>query len=276
MRASGWLLGLAVVLTACSAGADDEPAEEPPLFTGRFTVIESPRHGPMACSQVGLSNPPHCFEGFEVRGWSWDDVGGGESYEGVTWGDYGLTGTWDGTALTLTEPRLAPGVVPAEREDLDAELDTPCPTPPGGWIVVDGSRSYPADLDAALVHAGEAPGFVDVWLDQRIEAGEAGTDPPPDAIVNIRFTGDLAVREAELRRIWGGALCVSGADRSERELQALTAEIRAEYDVTATWTNTPENTAGIQVVVDDGVQESLDAEYGPGVVEVDTLLRPVD
>ncbi|WP_116947831.1 hypothetical protein [Jiangella endophytica] len=276
MRASGRLLALAVTLTACTGtDAADPPAQEP-LFTGSFTVIESPQHGPRACSMVGQSYPPQCGEGFELRGWSWDTVGGEESHDGVTWGDYGLTGTWDGTALTLTEPRPAPGVFPTASEDRDVELDTPCPTPPGGWVVIDGSRSYPDDLNAALVHASEASGFADSWLDRRLEPGEAGTDPPPDAIVNVRFTDDLATHEAALRRIWGGALCVSPAERSEQELLALITEIRAEYDVTASWTNTPENTAGIQVVVDDGVQERLDAAYGPGVVEVDALLRPVD
>jgi hypothetical protein len=273
------LLCVAVTLTACtaSAGTDDPTPRAEPLFTGRFTVIESPRQGPAACSAVGQSNPPQCAEGFEVHGWSWDDVGGEESYQGVTWGDYGITGTWDGTALTVTEPWLTGDPpTPQTEEERDAQLDTPCPTPAGGWRVLDGTRSYPDDLQAAMVRAGEAPDFVDIWLDRRLEAGEAGTDPPPDAIVNIRFTGDLEAHEAALRRIWGGALCVSGAERSEQELEAIRAEIDAEYDLTLSGSSTPENTVHVQVVVDDGMQERLDAEYGPGIVEVDALLRPVD
>ena len=53
-------------------------------------------------------------------------------------------------------------------------------------------------------------------------AGEGGFDPAA-FVLNVTFTGDPAEHEAALREIYGGPLCVSGAERSAAELEAIVA-----------------------------------------------------
>lgn len=279
MRHKRLLAGLVITLTACTA-ADADPGGEPATapeqrHTGTFTVIEGRGDAPMACSAVLESYPPGCGAGFELHGWSWDDLTGQDTADGVTWGEYHLTATWHGSALTLTEPPEPPPPS-GPPEDLSQRFDTPCPTPAGGWAVPDRALTHSADFDAAHAYAVEAPGYVDLWLDRDVPPEDRSATAPAEIIVNARFTGDLATHEAALRSLYGGAVCVSSAERTEQELEAIAAEIRADHDVVASWSETPGNTVGIQVFVDEGLQERLDEQYGPDLVRVEALLRPVD
>jgi hypothetical protein len=251
------------------------PDAAPTIYAGTFTVIESPRGVPHACSMVMQSYPPGCGGGFELRGWSWDDVDDEESSRGVTWGEYHIRGTWDGTALTLTAPPEPPPA-PGPREDLSRRFDTSCPTPPGGWAIADGALTHAADFDRAYAYALDAPGYVDSWLDRHVAPADRSPSAPAEVIMNVRFTGDLATHEAALRSLYGGAICVSRAERSAQEMEAIAAEIAAEHAALAWMVESPANAAWIQVVVDDGLQERLDEQYGPGVVRVEALLQPVD
>ncbi|TDC49029.1 hypothetical protein E1212_19430 [Jiangella ureilytica] len=251
------------------------PDDAPTIYTGTFTVIESPRGVPHACSMVMQSYPPGCGGGFELRGWSWDDVEGEESSRGVTWGEYRIRGTWDGTALTLTAPPEPPPP-PGPPEDLSQRFDTSCPTPPGGWAIVDGALTHAADFDRAYAYALAEPGYVDSWLDQDVPPEDRSATAPAEVVVNVRFTGDLATHEAALRSLYGGAICVSPAERSEQEMEAIAAEIAADHGALAWTVESPANAAWIQVIVDDGLQERLDEQYGPGVVRVEALLEPAD
>jgi hypothetical protein len=71
-------------------------------FRTRATVLEGPRSGPQLCVAVMESYPPQC-SGPPIEGWDWSTVRA-ESASGTTWGAYVLTGTYDGTTFTLTEP----------------------------------------------------------------------------------------------------------------------------------------------------------------------------
>ncbi|TDD72239.1 hypothetical protein E1262_02640 [Jiangella aurantiaca] len=136
--------------------------------------------------------------------------------------------------------------------------------------------THAADFQRAHAYALAAPGYVDSWLDRHVAPEDRSATAPAEIIVNFRFTGDLATHEAALRSLYGGAICVSQGERSEQEMEAIAAEVAAEHDALAWTVETPANAAWIQVIVDDGLQEQLDAAYGPGVVRVEALLQPVE
>ena len=48
---------------------------------------------------------------------------------------------------------------------------------------------------------------------------------PTHLIVNVRFTGDVAAHEAELRALYGGPLCVSEGEHTEAELVRIQEEL---------------------------------------------------
>lgn len=281
---------LVVVLGAVACGDDAEPVASgpgtdpaaapsttaPPRYTATATVLESTDHGPQLCFGVEDSYPPQCG-GPDVVGWDWDDVEGAESAGGTTWGTYTLVGTWDGAALTLTEPPRAPE--PPTDPGAADRFRSPCPVPEGGWQVVDPATATDEALDRAVEHARSQPDVGGVWLDQSMNpaTSEEGMNDPTRLVLNVTFTGDLERHEAELRERWGGALCVSGAERSAAEL----ARVRAEAEAAAgdlVWSSTDEVTGTVElgVVVDDGLQARFDERYGAGVVVVRPQLRPVE
>lgn len=255
------------VLSACG---DDQaaprqgstPTEPPARYTSTVTVLENPHHGPELCVSVVLeSYPPQCG-GVPVEGWDWSSVEF-EHAIGVSWGEYTVTGTFDGERLTLTEPARPPKTeAPPENE----RLGTPCPAPPGGWTVVDRASSMNgyAGLDAVAGYTTAQPDHAATWLD--------------GAVLNVAFTGDVDRHEQTLRSIWGGALCVSTAERSSSELDAIGAELGYGTDPNVLgWS--ADGRRGIVivgVVVDDGFQAEMDLRWGPDVIDVWPALRPVD
>ena len=64
------------------------------------------------------------------------------------------------------------------------------------------------------------PGFAGLWIDQN-----GGENDPRRLVLNVRFTGDPATREAALREVWGGALCLSKAERSQADLDRIQTEL---------------------------------------------------
>ncbi|HEV2811599.1 MAG TPA: hypothetical protein VGV93_14520 [Acidimicrobiales bacterium] len=225
------------------------------------TVLESPGHGPQLCQAVAESYPPQC-SGPDVVGWDWATAEGEETANGTTWGAYEVTGTWDGTRLTLTEP---PGPPRFHHPEGRVELSTPCPEPDGGWLVMDRAAAGDEALARAQERAGSLPGFAGLWIDQ-------STGP----VLNVRFTDDVEAAETELREVWGGALCVSPAERSLAELQTIQAEVTTD-ETTFSSINAPANVVEVQVMVaDPDHQAAYDARYGDGAVVVTGWLEPVD
>jgi hypothetical protein len=266
-----------------AAAESDQPAPVPlPTDPGPYrasgTVLESPEHGPMLCMFVATSYPPQCGN-LELVGWDWDLVDDEESANGTTWGgSYEVIGTWDGERLTLTEPPR-----PAVSEAMPTpEADTPCPEPAGGWTVLDPAKTTSQTLDAVINAARSRPDFAGVWLDQPIREPRSENAPdndPTNLIVNVRVTGDVAQAEQDLRRIWGGALCVSAGARSLAELETIQSEISAHGTAIKLLYSGINETAGIitvGVVLDDGrLQDYYDERYGAGVVTVTSWLQPV-
>lgn len=299
MRSLSVLVALALALgTAC--GDDDEPLtaaeapaddEEPPvpsgpasLYTATATVLESRDHGPQLClGGVRTSYPPQCG-GPDLIGWDWDAVDGVERADGITWGDFTVVGTWDGRALTLTEPARPPE--PYRGPELDTDrFATPCPEPDGGWQVVDAERATDQAMQDALAHAQAQPDFAGAWIDQSINPA-SGSDRPDEAamndptrlVLNLRFAGDLERHEAEVRRRWGGALCLSEAAASMTDLEQVRQEAQEMVGDQMLFSSIDEVTGRVElgVVVDDGLQHRMDDRFGEGVVLVTGALRPVE
>jgi hypothetical protein len=284
------VLGPVILLVAMGCGGDGGEthaaggggAATGRRYRGTFTVLESPAHGPQLCSDVAESYPPQCG-GPEVVGWDWGDAEGAESANGTTWGSYEVTGTWDGERLTLTEP---PGPPRHDAGGEEVDFSSPCPEPSGGWRVVDAATANQQALDAATTMAQARPDFAGLWLDQSINpaAADGRTDPgdemamndPTRLVLDVRVTGDVADAERELRTVWGGALCVSPAERTVAELSSIQREIMASGDARSSSVDETRGTVEVTVFIDDGRQADYDERYGPGTVAVTALLQPID
>ncbi|HEU5084989.1 MAG TPA: hypothetical protein VFU14_16730 [Acidimicrobiales bacterium] len=288
-------LALALFLAAACDGGDEVVSSDDPRpsqtssgagadgtrYAATGTVLESPQHGPQLCSEVEESYPPQCG-GLDIIGWDWDAAPGAESASGTTWGEYTVVGTWDGEALTLTEP---PGE-PERRGPDDADrFATPCPEPDGGWQVVDPATATDEAMQAAIDHARAQPDIGGVWLDQSINPAareepidEGAMNDPTRVVLNVTFTGDLERHEADLRQRWGGPLCVSEAPASIADLEAIREEVQAEVGERMTYSSVDEVRGRIEIGVhidDQGFQARFDERYGESVVVVGATLRPV-
>jgi hypothetical protein len=253
----------------------DTPAPSGPRYQGSGTVLESEAHGPELClGGVATSLPPQC-SGIPLVGWDWDKVEGEQKAQKTTWGEYQVTGTYDGKVLTPTEP---PG--PAKYSESAIEIKSACPEPAGGWQRPDPKRANHDQLARANTAAQAQPDFAGLWIvDPNKPVGER--QDMSQVILNVAFTGDLERHTKELRKHWGGALCVVQRARTEAELikiqeslQPILTELGLVFlgssgDVVA-------GVVRVDVVFADASQQAkLDEKFGAGVVLLTSRLRPV-
>lgn len=109
------LLVLAAVLatTACSGNPESAPTPTPPptqsdpplVRTTSVAMVIDKGDGPVLCGGVNESLPPQCG-GPPITGWDWEDVHFQE-VSGVRWGQFTLTGRWDGETLALVSAKGA-------------------------------------------------------------------------------------------------------------------------------------------------------------------------
>ena len=250
-------------------------------------VLDKAGVGPQLCMAVEESLPPQC-QGMPVIGLDWADVPWAESAGDTTWAEARLVGYFDGETFTLSRP---PAVLePQSRPDEDP-FATPCPEPPGGWMVTNAALATQEAFEAARGYAEAQADYAALWIDYLVEPSEAEGLSPATFVLNVRFTGNLAGHEAALREIYGGPLCVTaGAQVTEAELRSIQEQVHLAL-------NTPEavavgiyagygQTTGVDtlrgvvvatvfVVIDDArAQAWLDARWGPGLVEVHGMLQP--
>ncbi|TMR95368.1 hypothetical protein [Nonomuraea basaltis] len=277
-------LGLAAALTIASCGAQGAASPAPPpRYTAGVTVLEGGGHGPQLCQAVMESLPPQCG-GPDVIGWDWSKVKH-ESLRGVKWGEYRVVGTWDGARLTLTEPPGAPVKSDPAGENT---LASPCPEPEGGWRPVDPAKATQETLEEAMARARTAKEFAGAWLDQSYmdqaklspeEVEKQGNDPKR-LVLNLKFTGDLAGREEWIRQVWGGALCVSGAQRTEAELNEIQRQVEGEMGsgglITASSSVTRNRVEVSTWLATEDLRRRIDEKYGPDAVVFDSVLKPVE
>ena len=263
------------LLVALLAASNDTPANGE-LYETNATVIQVGDEQPELClGGVAASNPPQCG-GPPIEGWDWDEVDGEESGEGISgsdaegehvvFGDYHVTGRYDGEAFTVVD--AGP---PRDDPEDDPEGDpfaTPCPEPPGGWRVVD--RDLPHDDVAPFGNAAsrKQPDFAGEWVDY----GDRGV-----VILNVAFTGSLARHERELREVWGGALCVSRRDHSYRELERVRRTLPGELGFETLWSSTDESEGKVAfgvILLDESTRSTIEERYGE-LLEVEERLQPV-
>ncbi len=119
------LLTAAISLTGCSgddgptsandpaagggAGAKPAPPTAVPAAPGQVrsanlaTVMDTGSGAELCLGAIAESYPPQC-SGPAITNWVWKDYRGTFEQQGSTrWATYAVTGTWDGTAFTVTE-----------------------------------------------------------------------------------------------------------------------------------------------------------------------------
>jgi hypothetical protein len=248
------------------------------------TVIDDGNGAELCVGGVDDSLPPQCG-GPQLLGWDWNELDGDfEEQSGTRWGDFVVTGTFDGASLTVSS------VVPASQADPrpDADEDvwnTPCPEPEGGWVPVDPDTTTQAGVDRAFRIADRLPTYGGSWVDLSINPAadeepdglewELAMSDPRYTIINVAVTDDLDGAEAAIREVWGGPLCVSEALHTDRELRQIEDDL-ADLPG-AIGAEASDEGIHAYVIHDDGtLQAWVDQEYGEGVVEVSSALMPAD
>ncbi len=263
------------------------PTEVPAVglvTTGRpVTVIAHGNGAPEAClGGVRTSYPPQCG-GPELVGFDWADYPGHfiES-RAVKFGEFVLTGRYDGTSLQVTSAVPLAQYDEPKAESRLPDQSTRCPEPVGGWRVVDEKRTNARAVREVLAVARHLTGFADAWVDRsRVPSGtgaSASADLASDRThwftVNVQVAQDLAAATRSLRKVWGGALCVTAAPYSLARLSAVQVRIVRRPGVLMS--SVEGGAVEARVVHDNGVVQAwADATYGPGLVTIRSALVPV-
>jgi hypothetical protein len=159
------------------------------------------------------------------------------------------------------------------------DFTSPCAVPPGGWKPVDPAKATDDAMNAVNGMVTNDPDYAGLWIDQEAPKNDKATpqNDPQKYVLNVKFTKDLARHEAEIRKIWGGALCVSAARHTDAELRKIQDELTGEPGMTYASTDTVRGTVEIGVfVATEGRQRALDAKYGAGLVNLVGTLEPID
>jgi hypothetical protein len=275
--------------TGSVSDADDVPAAADPIPTaipaargtvssGLATVMDTGR--PELClGAVAESYPPQC-DGIPLEGWRWADHKDLYDQSGdIKWGSFAVTGTFDGITFTVTSAVPAALYDPAAEEPVD--FSTPCPEPAGGWRVLDPETTTPATYEQVFRTASKLEGYAGAWVDssrdtrslrETDQEAAAGDLDVSRFVVNVKVIGDVAAAEEQLRKVWGGMLCVTTAQHTEAELSRISRELD---DLPGVLTSSGQfDRADVSVVYDDGsLQAWADATYGEGLVRVDSALK---
>lgn len=125
------------------------------VVVGQGTVLQKDGEEAQFClGPIMESYPPQC-SGPQLLGWEWPDDGMWESSNGVTWGTYAVSGTWDGSVFTRGEmviplalydplrPEPDPRADPANAGSNDEELLARVQEELSAWTSVTVLISYP-------------------------------------------------------------------------------------------------------------------------------------
>ncbi|WP_244931674.1 hypothetical protein [Nocardioides sp. W7] len=288
MRILTALALLLLPLAACGTEQGAEPPAAEPvgeeLLTTSYpvTVIDDGDGAELCLGAVGFSLPPQC-DGPRLVGWDWaDHAGRFEEAGGTRWGEFVVTGTYDGETMTPTE--VVAAAVAEERPEIDVSAlsASPCPEPAGGWPVHPDADQQ--TVSRAFAAARRLEGYADAWQDrsrdprtpEQVDQQHAtGAEDVSLWTVNVRVTGDPAAAEARLREVWQGALCVTRAEHTERELRRIQRRLGESPGLLSIGVGGQQVQLG--VIHDDGsLQQRLDEQYGDGLVDVWSALQPVD
>lgn len=223
------------------------------------TVLESPDHGPRLCRGVELSYPPQCRDGADITNWDWSDVEFEEA-DGTRWGEYLVVGSYelvDGT-FTVEAPARAPNAVEPDAVD---PFTTPCPAPPGGWPEMSHGEFIETDF-VRLERAVE--GFAGMWVDE------------PNRVVVVRVVGDQEAARAAIAEIFDGGICVTGAEYTMAELNAIQESLRLDGHVVSTGIDVTLNRVVLLTQFPDPDLEARLAEQHGDAVVVRSEATPIE
>ena len=146
----------------------------------------------------------------------------------------------------------------------------------------DPARRSERDLEPVTRAARAEPDFAGLWLSYLEPMGGNVAEDPGEFVLNAAFTGDLARHEAELRRLWGGRLCVTRLQRSLKELGRIHDEVTGDLAkrlglqvVTSSIDQVANRVDAKVVVLTDEAKAAIDRRYGAGMVELSAALVPV-
>lgn len=289
------VLAVLLALPACGApvgearpsgGPTAAPAADPhtaDLYEGNAMVLETTEAGPMLClGVVRTSLPPQCGD-VAITNWDWSAVDGEETSGDVIWSEerFHVVGTFDGTSFTLTQP---PG--PADpRLDSDpyaGDEEPACPEPTGGWTGPDPQRGGQERAGAGLATVKEEPTYAGGWLywpeEPRTEEDALRFQP----VLTVAFTDDPARYEAQIRGAWGGPLCLTRFEKTERELHRIQREVFDDAEelglrIMSGGADIRNNRVTFDALTVSAEQIAiLEERYGADTIYISAALRPVD
>lgn len=277
--------------TVKDANAPAAPAAVPAAsgkVTGLGMVMDSGDGTTICLGPIGESYPPSCA-GTPLSGWDWKRVEGFEDISGVKFGMFAVTGTWDGTTLTVTDPPVSAALYdPAPDPGYVRTVATRCETPAEGWAVSDPATANANALERANAVAAKQSGYVSAWTDQFAEVSipDHPTDPDPDMgddgavgplplVLNVLVDGDVEAATAAVQKVWGGALCVTAPEHKQGDLETVAAELG--HLPGADSAVAQNDRVVVTCLFDDGsLQAYADDAYGKDVVIISPALRPLD
>ena len=243
---------------SAASGEAPRPVPDGEVRTAGLVTVLDNGSGPQLClGAVAESYPPQCG-GPELVDFDFGDVGA-EQAGGTTWGQYAVTGTYDGATFTVTDA-IPAALYDTMKEPEAGGLDPAC----DDAEATDPDKATPEDMDATLAAASALPTYATAWLSN-------GT-------ISVAVTGDAEAAEAELRRTWGGLLCVTTVEKTDADLNEVNTELQTALgEQLLTSGSSRPDSLDATVVFDDGsIQSWADETFGEGLVTVGSALEPAE
>lgn len=232
--------------------------------------------------------------GFPILGLDWDQIDHevlDEIYDEARWQHLALLGQWDGTSFTLSDPPFEIDWQLVRKAEPAPAKTPPCPEPAEGWWsdATDVQRMTSADYNNAVDVVNRRSDLQDIFV------YELDGPLPPDTFVDLHdtgwFPGVLVVQlvefrdsdEAELRRQWGGPLCLdSDSGPSQLEMRETSQAVEDRIDEVlpgsgpfATFVEGQVIGVYLPVATTED-QARVDEAFGPDVVKLEPLMWGID
>jgi hypothetical protein len=242
-------------------------------------VEQDSTHGPELCIYIvaaAVKRGSSDCAGPPITNWDWTKAPNPQRASGTTSGVYHVVGTYDGKVFTLTQPPI-PGHEPRPTVE---NQPAPCPTPEGGWHATDTNHIGLGDFQALQAAAQGAPDFAGLWMSST-SASAPVNDFQHSQVTVVAYTGNIAVHRAELAALWGGPTCVVQRPHSYAQLQATTTRLLDEekqlgIQIQSVGPNEVDNAVRVEVIAaTDATQRAIDRRFGPGLVKVSSLMKPI-
>lgn len=237
-------------------------------LVGAGLVLDEGSGAELCMGPMTASIPPQCA-GIPLVGWKWPADGWSRDGD-VRSGSYAVVGIHENGKFRVEKIVDLESIPELDEGSEGRDFRSPCPVPKGGWRAEDPSRATQETEEAAIQAAEKLPDYAELWID---DLGDDAQDPAK-IVLNVSVTDDLGRAESAMRKVWGGALCVSRGARTQQDVLRIQAEVVEDLPgVTGAGTN--RGVIEVTVDYDDGtLQQQVDEKYGLGAVRVISGLRP--